>query len=886
MRIQKLLVALYALSLPIAGYTCATPSTWVGPFNTNWSVSTSWSNLCVPGANPTVTNDTAIITTNQETIQNLGPIQLLSVQFQGSSGQVGTINNGGSNTISFNDPGANITILSSTSYIGQFLGGVIFNTDTALSINGSNNQLLIPVNTINSATLTYANLGGTGNFIRFNNLTLTSSTLQSQNNIAHTGAIGNNLQLTLTSAASINTGGNLKNQNQSSGAIHNTNGIGTTIAVSNTANPNLTLNGGSILNENAGTIGAGAGAKGAQLIFNNATTVVGLSVTSGTVTNSNTGNVTGAVGTPSFGSLMIFGVPTIPARTVSFNISGGTVTNNNTGTVTNGFGSLIQVVNTSAAINIGSPGGTLINNDTVQGHVNITTGGTMSGIGLYTGFNNTTPGPATATVINNTSGNVHPDDGNDPGTMTINGTYTQGASGTYTADLLNATTFSKLNVLGTANIAGNLVVDFLPGNTVSASNTFTLLQATTLAGSQFTTTYQNLPSTLIPTVTYTFGPNGTVVLSFTLAPTPPPSVTIPTSYAGGFMDTVLSGINHINSHITLRMEDLRRRFRASKDGNAIVRNRSRSENLIASSDNQFLALNPELREKQELQRREITSENTKPWSFYFGPIGRAFGEIHGRDEQPGARFWSVGGLAGFDYAFSQVGVGLLADYERIYNHVKEHWGRITVDEFQASAYATYAPECLPELAIYGIAGGAYELYHFRRNTTSAVAKGKPHGFAYDGLIGIEYALGMCNFHFIPLANAQYIYVRAESYNEHGAGSFDMNVRSQHIKSLRSSLGFRLNYYYEVCNFKFIPEIYGEWQREYLNRQRHVGITPLIAGVAGGTLLMPGSGRNIVLGGIDLLLTMYDRFELEANYETEYNSRYHDHFFYVGAAFRF
>jgi len=881
MRIQKLFATLSALSLPIAGYTCS--ATWVGALNADWSVNTNWSpNTCTPGfTNPT--GDTALIN-NGGQAHLLSPINLLSVQFQGSASQVCTVNNGG--TITFQDPGSNVTILSSTSLNAQFLGSVIFNINTDLNINGNNNILLFSASTINNATLTYANLGSNSSAVRMSNLNLTSSTIQSQNNNPQTGVPGNAIRFTLgSSSGSINAGGNLTNQNQSGGTINNANGRGTTLNFNGTsASPNLILNGGAITNENAANIGAGgAGAAGSQITFNN-TNTVGLSVTSGTVTNSNTGNVTGIVGTASFGSLMLFGNALNTAINVSFNITGGTVTNNNTGTVTNGFGSLIQVVNTSAAINIGSPGGTLINNDTVQGHVNITTGGTLSGIGLYTGFNNTTPGPATATVVTNTSGNVLPNNGTTPGTMTINGTYNQGASGTYTADLLNATTFSKLNVLGTANIAGNLVVDFLPGNTVSAANTFTLLEATTLAGSQFTTTYQNLPSNLIPTITYTFEAPGTVVLSFTAIPTP---ATLPTTYAGGFLDTVLSGINHINSHITIRMEDLRRRFRASICGNTIVRNNLRSENLIASNGNQFLALNPEVEEKQELQRRQITSqENKKPWSFYFGPIGRAFGEIHGRDEQPGARFWSVGGLVGFDYAFSQVGVGLLADYERIYSHVKEHWGKITVDEFQASAYITYASECLPELAIYGIAGGAYELYHIRRNTTSTVAKGKPHGFAYDGLLGIEYALGMCNFHFIPLANAQYIYLRAESYNEHGAGSFDINVRSQHIKSLRSSLGFRLNYYYEKCNIKFIPEIYGEWQREYLNKQRHVGITPLIAGVAGGTLLMPGSGRNIVLGGIDLLLTMYDRFEVEANYETEYNRLYHDHFFYVGAGFRF
>jgi len=82
----------------------------------------------------------------------------------------------------------------------------------------------------------------------------------------------------------------------------------------------------------------------------------------------------------------------------------------------------------------------------------------------------------------------------------------------------------------------------------------------------------------------------------------------------------------------------------------------------------------------------------------------------------------------------------------------------------------------------------------------------------------------------------------------------------------------------------IPEFYAEWQREYMNRSRGIGVAP-IAGI-GGTILLPGTGRNIWLGGVDLLFTYKERYGVEVSYETEYNSLYHDHFFYLGANFRF
>ncbi|HSW72874.1 MAG TPA: autotransporter outer membrane beta-barrel domain-containing protein, partial [Chlamydiales bacterium] len=333
-----------------------------------------------------------------------------------------------------------------------------------------------------------------------------------------------------------------------------------------------------------------------------------------------------------------------------------------------------------------------------------------------------------------------------------------------------------------------------------------------------------------------------------------------------------------NSHITIKMEDLRGRFAAQGAMISRIRN-----NFIASANERFLAFNPETEEKQEQLRREVVeTEKVRPGSFYFGPTGRAYGEIHSKDGDPGARFWSVGGLMGVDYAFSEVGIGAMADYERIFVHAKDNWGSIDVDELHASIYLTYSPSCIP-LAINAIGGGAYEFYSIRRNTSTGKVRGKPNGFGYDALFGFEYAIGGCNFHFIPLANAQYIYLRAEKFNE--KGSAGIHIDSQRVKSLRSSVGFRLNYYNDNSeDLIVIPEFYAEWQREYMNRSRDLGVAP-IAGI-GGTILLPGTGRNIWLGGVDLLFTYRQKFGVELSYETEYNSLYHDHFFYLGANFRF
>ncbi len=864
---KKIVLAFTILSLPYIGFAACT-ATWQGP-GTLWGTSTNWSPNCVPGL--VSSSDTATFSGNPPTTieMNVSPT-LLSLHFAaGNTGYAiqNTVPPLGQ-VMNFALSGSTITSAASNPVIRTIDVPVNINGDTTITIDfgpGNNGTFLFGSNsivTITGATFTNNSVNPTqdlGALVFDNAPVFSSGTLANNNNLTFTGA---NVASSITvNGITMTVGSGSAISNTNSGNISISGTTGTLMDLGT-----VTLNGGNTISQNTNSGSVGDGGTGSELIFSQ------LNISSGTLQNTNTGTVAATSGTPTYGSFIL-----VSSRTATtMNVTGGLVINNNTGSVDpSSFGSLIQVVDT---LNLGSPGGTIINNDTFQASViNITSGGLLSGTGLYTGISDT-PGPSNIVSVTN-GGSVEPSNGTTPGTLTINGTYSQSA-GTLIIDLLSDSSASQLNVLGTASMGGSLVVDFLSGNTVSGTTPFTIVQATTLNAIQFdNVTFNNIPLGLTPNpLQYNFGSPGTIILSFS-GHRINPSSALPTTYAGGFIETVLSDINHLNSHITIKMEDLRGRFSAGISRMSRIRS-----NFIASADNRFLAFNPETEEKQEQLRREIVEEEkVRPGSFYFGPTGRAYGEIHAKDGDPGAHYWSVGGLMGVDYAFSEVGIGAMADYERIFVHAKDNWGSIEVDEIHASIYLTYAPMCLPELAINAIGGGAYEFYNIKRNTSTGKVRGKPNGFGYDALFGFEYALGGCNFHFIPLANAQYIYLRAEKFNE--KGSAGIHIDSQRVKSLRSSVGFRLNYYNETNeDLIVIPEFYAEWQREYMNRRRGIGIAP-IAGI-GGTILLPGTGRNIWLGGVDLLFTYRQKFGVEVSYETEYNSLYHDHFFYLGANARF
>lgn len=679
------------------------------------------------------------------------------------------------------------------------------------------------------------------------------------------------------------TAGTLTNET----ALNTVQVVGGTGAIIAVTPGNTTVSGSSQLkNINVGSVTSTTGgahiANGAELLLRT------LNISSGSILNSNTGPVSVGTGSVARGAF-------VNANTI--NISGNAVVTNSSNPISdpNCFGSLMVASNSitlsgSAVLDNVNPSG---GNQTYLQSPTITlNGGTLSGNGFVKGTN-ATPIGTNGTTLTNNSGNIQPSNGSGTGTMTITGSYTQGPAGTFTERLTSASSSSQLVVTGTGTtqLDGTLAVNFLSGNTISPSDSIVILQtdpSNTLSGQFATVTFNS--SNLVPHVSYILGPNGEVILTFTTSMGGP---TLAPSYAGGFMETLISDINHINSQITQRMNNLHRRFKhASKRENAnlAIRPERDPSQLTASSDSWLSFINPQTREKQEQLRREVASEaNELPWNFYFGPTGRAFGDLHTRKDQPGLDYWSAGALMGFDYAFSQVGLGFMADYDRIEAHAKQHWGKITTDEFHASIYSTYVPKELNALALNGIVGGAYELNYIRRNTGTVsdprVAVGTPHGAAFDALLGMEYAIGN-RFQFIPLANAQYVYLRTQRYEEHGAGAFDMEVRSQRIKSLRSALGFRMNYTMERTNFSFVPEIYAEWQREFLNKSRHLRFTPVDFEVPSEILIMPGTGRNIALAGADFLFTFYKRYGIEASYEVEYNSLYHDHFFYLGTNFRF
>ena len=263
--------------------------------------------------------------------------------------------------------------------------------------------------------------------------------------------------------------------------------------------------------------------------------------------------------------------------------------------------------------------------------------------------------------------------------------------------------------------------------------------------------------------------------------------------------SVFASINHKNIRLEREMQNLHKRFTQETAPQQVAKNRmfsSRQGPTLAAINLGAQAAPMQTERQQERLHREMEACNDSPWNVYFGPIG-SVGEVHRKGFNAGFGEWSAGALAGFDYAFEEVGVGLLAEYERLHGSVHRNWGQFNIDQVNASLYSTYVPQSVPELAINGIIGGGYEGSHTRRNTGmtgKSVAQGSQNGWEFDGLFGLEYAVTSKqvqefsdNFRFTPMVNLQYVYVHFPKYKEHGAGIFDLSVSHFNAQSLRSTL---------------------------------------------------------------------------------------------------
>lgn len=494
-------------------------------------------------------------------------------------------------------------------------------------------------------------------------------------------------------------------------------------------------------------------------------------------------------------------------------------------------------------------GGTFIANGSLRnGTVLVDSGGVLKGTGPI------------GTIVNH--GIVHP--GDSPGTMTIMQNYSQGVTGTLETDILNAKTFSKLKVGGTASLDGSLDIAFLPNSSVSPGNSFQIIQAAGGVSGTFSDINLGLPSLF----RIFYNPND-VTISI-----------LPLSFLGlshnalaaaeCFVDLTGADATLITDELlTLNATQIQTAFNQMQPSqfSAITWTQLENALLIRSSYSQRLN-NP--------YDRRCCGQ----WGVWTQGLGQWQHQNTKRQNQFGYNDITGGLTLGTDTCYRDFRVGAAASYTYSDLRWDESAGEALINSYYAGLYDSWNCGCT---YVNASLLGAFSHYRTSRHLHFGTIdrQAKSHHNSWEALANIEAGIKLqnafCGIDLIPFASFDYVYLSQQGYREQGAESLNLNVKKRNDQLFQSELGL-------VFTYQTLWTCYGKsWTMNPRLSLSYINQSPLTrrsyqTNFVGSDCAFCVKGWNFErnLGAIDFSLNFSDcseTMELTLNYDGQFSKNY-------------
>ena len=231
-----------------------------------------------------------------------------------------------------------------------------------------------------------------------------------------------------------------------------------------------------------------------------------------------------------------------------------------------------------------------------------------------------------------------------------------------------------------------------------------------------------------------------------------------------------------------------------------------------------------------------------------------------------------GFLVGADYRLSEnFAAGVFAGYE--YSYAKYDGGSSTRGNSALfGLYGTYTHE--DGYYADAMVSGGYTGFQTRRSiefsTIDRTASADPNSGQFSAALNLGKDFEIGKFTLGPIVGAQYTYVGIGGFTETGADSLDLALGQQNANSLRTNLGARLAYNWEVgSNITLIPEVRGFWMHEFLNNPHN--ISSALEGGSGPSFDYETSApyRNSVFGGAGISANFANRWSASVFYNVNF-----------------
>jgi outer membrane autotransporter protein len=492
------------------------------------------------------------------------------------------------------------------------------------------------------------------------------------------------------------------------------------------------------------------------------------------------------------------------------------------------------------------------------------------------------------------SGIVSP--GNFPGTLTVNGNYTQNANGTLRIEVagLGPSQHDLLVVNGHASLAGTLQLIRLGGFQLHIGDQFTFLVANRGVSGTFSTV-QNpfISDTLVkaqiivlPTAVVVQGTQG----SFTEVAMTPNSLAVAQALDSAVGDPRAAAlINFLNSEplsklspgdfdliapeelasvfniavslANVQSANLERRMDDVRAGSTGFSSAGFTMNGSTPNFSGGLAGPTGVEGKSGPSVLTPIPENR--WGVFAAGLGE-FTHVDSTDNARGYDLQTGGVTLGVDYRIgSNFAVGLIAGYAHT-NADLPNSGNMDVNSGKFGLYATaFSGGFYLDTAV---TGGISE-YDSHRTALLGTASGSTDGGDLNVLVNGGYDWKKGGLSIGPTASFQYTYVSFNGFTESGSLA-PLIINDQHVDSIRTAFGMKASYDWKVGNVLIRPELRAAWQHEYGNSA--YSIVASFANGAGSsfTVSSPNIGRDSLLLGAGVAVLWTDRISTYIYYDGE------------------
>jgi outer membrane autotransporter protein len=222
------------------------------------------------------------------------------------------------------------------------------------------------------------------------------------------------------------------------------------------------------------------------------------------------------------------------------------------------------------------------------------------------------------------------------------------------------------------------------------------------------------------------------------------------------------------------------------------------------------------------------------WVSGFGDFVNVDGDGNGK----GYDFTTGGVTVGVDFRLTDnLVVGLMGDYSHTWSNLKP--GHLEVNSGRGGLYASWFERGFYlDGAIYG-GGNSIDT---ARSGLGGIASGGTDGSEWSAFLSAGYDFHIGRLTVGPIAALQYTEVNIDGFSEKGSAA-PMAIHEGSAESLRSDIGFRAFYQWQIGKVILEPSLKATWEHEY--KYSALPITAGFAGVPGpsGTFFGPNEGHD-------------------------------------------